>query len=178
MKKHIILGLGNPGKEYEKTRHNAGWLALDALAARYAFPKFAQDKHLHASVSGLPFGDTLYLLVKPDTFMNKSGLAAQAILQYYKLEPTDLTVIYDDIDIPLGTIRHRAEGSAGTHNGMRSVIQEVGTQGIERIRLGIQPDHPITDLSSFVLGRLSAPEMVALEKVFEEIALPLEAQSA
>lgn len=175
MNKHILLGLGNPGKEYDHTRHNAGFLALDALAARYGFPKFAYDKNLHAWVSGMPFGDTLYLLAKPDTFMNKSGLAAQAILNYYKLEPTDLTVVFDDIDIPLGTLRVREKGSAGTHNGMRSILQEVGKDTMRRIRLGIQPEHPITDLSAFVLGRLSASEMVALEKVFEEIRLPLDA---
>lgn len=173
MHKHILLGLGNPGKEYEKTRHNAGWLALDALAARYDFPKFAYDKQLHAWVSGMPLGETLYLLAKPDTFMNVSGQAAQALLHYYKLEPRDLTVVYDDIDLPLGAIRVREKGSGGTHNGMKSVIAEVGTEDIARIRLGIQPEHPVTDLSAFVLGRLSAPEMKALETVFEEIQLPL-----
>lgn len=173
MHKHILLGLGNPGKEYEKTRHNAGWLALDALAARYGFPKFAHDPGLHAAVSGMPFGDTLYLLAKPDTFMNLSGQAAQALLRYYRLEPSDLTVIFDDIDLPLGTIRVREKGSGGTHNGMKSVIQELGTQDVARIRLGIQPEHPITDLSAFVLGRLSGPEITALETCFDDITLPL-----
>lgn len=173
MKKHILLGLGNPGKEYEKTRHNAGWLALDALAARYGFPKFAYDKNLKAAVTGMPLGETMYLLAKPDTFMNLSGHAAQALLHYYRLEPQDITVIFDDIDIPLGTVRVRETGSGGTHNGMKSVIQVLGTPDVPRIRLGIKPEHPVTDLSAFVLGRLSAPEMTALEKVFEDITLPL-----
>lgn len=173
MNKHIVLGLGNPDKEYEKTRHNAGWLALDALAARYGFPRFAYDKALHAWVSGMPIGETMYLLAKPDTYMNLSGQAAKALLHYYRLENSDLTVIYDDIDIPLGTLRIRENGSAGTHNGMKSVVQELGSNDIARIRLGIKPEHPITDLSAFVLGRLSAPEMVELETVFEEITLPL-----
>jgi len=174
MNKHIIVGLGNVGKEYDMTRHNAGFLAVDALAERYGFPKFTHDTSLHGWVSGMPLGDTVYLLVKPDTLMNRSGMAVQAALQYYKLEPADVTIIYDDIDIPLGTMRFRESGSAGTHNGMRSVVQEMGTDAVARVRLGIKPDHPITDLSAFVLGRLSGPEMTALSQVIDELRLPLE----
>lgn len=174
MEKKILLGLGNPGKEYEKTRHNAGFLAIDALAQRYGFPKFSYDASLHVWISGMPFGDTLYLLAKPDTFMNRSGLAAKALLQYYRLEADAITILYDDIDIPLGTLRRRETGSAGTHNGMRSLVTELQTQDIARIRLGIAPEHPMTDLSAFVLGRLSTPELISLEKVFEEIVLPLD----
>lgn len=173
MNKHVIVGLGNVGKAYEYTRHNAGFLAVDALAARYGFPKFTHDPQLHAWVSGMPIGETVYLLAKPDTLMNRSGMAVSAILHYYKLEPADVTVIYDDIDLPLGTLRRRETGSAGTHNGMRSIVQETGTQDIPRIRLGIKPDHPTPDLAGFVLGRMGEAERASLATVIEEITLPL-----
>lgn len=171
--KKIIVGLGNPGKEYEYTRHNAGFLAIQYLHEKYGFPKFTHDKDLEAEISGLPIGDNLYLLVKPQTFMNLSGRAVAKILNYYRLDPADATIIYDDIDLPLGSFRYRTKGSPGTHNGIRSIVQVLGVPEIPRIRLGIGPEHPIKDLSGFVLGRLSENELATLEAGFREITLPL-----
>lgn len=171
--KKLIVGLGNPGKEYEYTRHNAGFLALSYLQEKYNFPKFTFDKDLEAEISGLPIGDNLYLLVRPQTFMNLSGRAVGKILNYYRLEPKDVTVLYDDIEIPLGSLRFRTKGSPGTHNGMRSIVQVLGTPEVPRVRLGIAPEHPIKDLSAFVLGRLSENELATLEAEFRELALPL-----
>ncbi len=171
--KKLIIGLGNPGKEYEYTRHNAGFLAIDYLKEKYNFPKFTVDKDLEAEVSGLPLGDTVYLLVRPQTFMNNSGRAVAKLLHYYKLEPSDIVVLYDDIEVALGSLRYRTKGSPGTHNGMRSIVQSLATQDIARVRLGITPDHPIKDLAGYVLGRMSENELANLEAVFREITLPL-----
>ena len=164
---YLIVGLGNPGLRYRNTRHNAGFRALDALADA-----------LHISVrkkgfSGL-YGESAcqgerVVLVKPQTYMNKSGDCVQAILHFYKLAPKDLIVLYDDIDLPVGALRIREKGSAGTHNGMRSVIACVGSDGFARIRIGMG-DHREGELADYVLSKPSKAEREALESVYARAA--------
>lgn len=130
----LIIGLGNPGKEYENTRHNAGFMVLDRLAPREGWKN---EHQLHANVLKLAHSNQQTVLAKPQTFMNNSGQAVAALLNYYKMPLEDLLVMYDDFDLPLGTIRARQSGSSGGHNGMQSIIDALNTENISRIRIGI-----------------------------------------
>ncbi len=132
----VICGLGNPGEKYEKTRHNVGFRVLDEFARTHEFPAFEQKGKGLVSEQGQGFKKVI--LLKPQTFMNLSGEAVQELLQFYKIEPKDLIVVYDDVDLPLGTLRYREKGSAGTHNGMKSIVQCLATLDFPRLRVGIE----------------------------------------
>ena len=157
----IIAGLGNPGRKYENTRHNLGFITID---------KIAEDNSI--SVKKIKFkslvgegviGSDKVILMKPQTFMNNSGEALREIVNFYKVPPENLIVIYDDFDIPIGSIRVRKFGSAGTHNGMRSVIRLLGFDNFPRIRIGI--DSTIkNDLIDFVTGGFRKEEVPLLEE--------------
>jgi PTH1 family peptidyl-tRNA hydrolase len=136
---HVVVGLGNPGPEYERTRHNVGQRVLDVLASRLR-GRWERVAESHtASVRWR--GDTVYL-VKPRSFMNVSGPAVRGVLRKLGAEPTDLILVYDDIDLPLGTVRVRMSGSAGGHNGVRSLIDALGTEQMRRVKVGIgRPEH-------------------------------------
>lgn len=131
----LIVGLGNPGTEYERTRHNVGWMVLDAFAKKF---RIELDKHEKNSMtgSGRVAGGSV-MLAKPLTYMNLSGDAVRLLSNAYLESTTDLIVVYDDIDLPLGKLRIRPNGSAGTHNGMRSIISEIKTENFPRLRVGI-----------------------------------------
>ena len=131
----LIVGLGNPGKSYERNRHNVGFMVVDALAE--AAGTRVQRKLHNALVADVAIADTRVLLAKPQTYMNLSGQAVSQLLSWYKLTPADVLVIYDDLDLPLGKLRVREQGSAGGHRGMQSVIDHLGSQGVPRIRVGI-----------------------------------------
>ncbi len=156
----IICGLGNPGPEYAETRHNAGFLFLDDWARKHDFPEFVLKGDALVSEKGQ--GADKVLLVKPMTFMNRSGEPLSKIVNFYKVPLENLVVVYDDVDLPLGEVRFRVDGSAGTHNGMKSVIQQLGGQGFKRLRLGIESRGKTApeqmDLSDFVLSRFSDEE--------------------
>ena len=134
----IIAGLGNPGREYENTKHNVGFLTIDILAEKYGI-KVNKIKFKGLVGEGM-IGGQKVLLVKPQTYMNLSGQCIREVMAFYKLDPEDLTVIYDDIDLPMGNLRIRKKGSAGTHNGMRSIIYDLQEDGFPRIRIGIGGD--------------------------------------
>lgn len=162
----ILVGLGNPGEQYEKTRHNIGWRVLDAIASADD-AVFSYEKKWNAEVAKA--GNIL--LVKPQTFMNNSGEAVRPIMDYYKCEPQDCIVLYDDKDVLFGTIRLRSTGSAGGHNGMKSLIQYIGTQDFPRIRIGVaDPESPITDTAQFVLARFTSEEEVLIPTIITESA--------
>ena len=173
----VILGLGNIGAKYAKTRHNAGFIALDVLVEQLEKEtdlqvKWKEDGKLKALTAKVPYNGKVLFLAKPTTLMNLSGLSASSILNFFK-EPVDnLIVTYDDIDLPLGKIRIRETGSAGTHNGMKSLIQELGTQDFTRVRIGIESRGDITprqqELSSFVLSDFTEPEIPYLKQGIEE----------
>lgn len=133
----LLVGLGNPGQKYERTRHNIGFEIIDDLAKAWSI-KLSDNKRFQGLVGETrgPSGDRLILL-KPSTYMNRSGQSVRSVLDWYKLSPNDVLVIYDDMDLPIGKLRLRLSGSAGGHNGMKSIISHLGTQDFPRLRLGI-----------------------------------------
>lgn len=157
MNKEIILivGLGNPGSQYEKSRHNVGFMALDLLADELKAHPFKSEKKFRADVATADFHGNKVILAKPTTFMNLSGESIMEISQFYKIDSRNIYIIYDDIDLPLGQVRIRKEGGPGTHNGMKSIVQYIGNQ-FPRIRVGIESRGETApqqqDLSSFVLA--------------------------
>ena len=153
----VIVGLGNPGKDYEQTRHNIGFVAIDELCFRHGI-RLNKLKFKASYGEGKIEGKRV-LLVKPQTFMNASGEAVRDLMAFYKLPLQNLIVIYDDVDLPVGRIRIREKGSAGTHNGMRSVIFQLTEQDFPRVRIGVgKPETPEYELVDYVLGRFPKDE--------------------
>lgn len=163
----LLCGLGNPGAKYEGSRHNAGFIFIDEYAKENDFPAF-QEKW-NALVSEKGTGEGKVFLIKPLTFMNLSGEAVSKFVNFYKIPLEDLIIIYDDIDLSLGTIRFRNTGSAGTHNGMKSIIQHLGSDQFPRLRLGVESrgeELPKEmDLAAFVLAPFSASEQARLKEM-------------
>ncbi len=155
----LISGLGNPGPAYAKTLHNSGYLAVDLLAERLGV---ALNRIRHQSLLAEAVVDgQACLLQKPLTFMNNSGLAVKAVLDYYKIEPERFICVYDDIDLPSGRIRIRRGGGAGTHNGMKSLLAQLQTEEFPRIRIGIGPKPPEWDLAAYVLAKLTPDQLAS-----------------
>lgn len=164
----VIVGLGNPGKEYTASRHNAGYLAIDRLMDHYGI-RLNSKKFDSVNGRGQIAGRKV-MLVKPTTFMNNSGRCIKKIVDYYKLDPArDLLVIYDDIDLKPGMMRVRTKGSAGSHNGMKSVIQHLKTQEFARIRIGVGTPPPPVDLVDWVLGKIPKEEIPKIRDVCDDI---------
>ena len=165
----IIAGLGNPGKEYENTRHNAGFNTLDVLSAKYNIP-VREAEHKALVGKGYIEGQKV-ILVKPQTYMNNSGEALREITDYYKVDPeTELIVIYDDISLEVGMLRIRDKGSAGGHNGIKSIIQHLSTQVFLRIKVGVGDKNPNMDLADHVLGHFSSDDSKVMKESFEKAA--------
>lgn len=155
----IIVGLGNPGKQYEITRHNIGFLALDRLHEELKAGEWQDRQKFLALISEGEIDGKSVLLVKPTTFMNRSGECVRKLVDFYKLDPSkQLLVISDDIDLPLGTHRYRESGGPGTHNGLRSVVECIG-EGFPRLRIGFGPKPEQVDLAAWVLSAMNAEEM-------------------
>lgn len=131
----LIVGLGNPGRRYERTRHNIGFMAIDALAARLGAAPWRNEHR--AAVARARHGEHQLLLAKPETFMNESGAAVRSLCAYHRIDAREILVISDDLDLPFGRVRLRAGGTAGGHNGLRSIIAELGAQEFPRLRMGI-----------------------------------------
>lgn len=168
---YIIVGLGNPGKKYENTRHNIGFITLDHIAEKNNI-KINKIKHKALLGEGTICNEKV-LLVKPQTFMNLSGNSIKEIVDYYKESLDKLIVIYDDIDVEVGKIRIRKKGSAGTHNGMRSIIYNLVSDDFPRIRIGIGKD-PARELSNYVLDSFHKEEINAMRKAVEAAAAAVE----
>ena len=168
---YVVVGLGNPGKQYENTRHNVGFNVIDILAKEYDI-SVTKIKH-KALIGEGRIGSEKVLLVKPQTYMNLSGETLIDIYNYYKVDPENIVVIYDDIDLDVGKIRIRKKGSAGTHNGMRSIIKCLGLSDFPRIRVGVSRPRPGQDLADFVLSRFRKEEaddlQVGLEKAAKSV---------
>lgn len=172
----ILVGLGNIGEKYLTTRHNVGFIVLDQFAKELEEEgieiTWKEETKLKAIIAKVHYKNEILVLVKPITLMNNSGQAVSQILNFYKDTRENIIVIYDDIDLPLGTIRFREKGSAGTHNGMRSIIQELGTEDFKRLRIGIESRGEFTpqqqDLSSFVLSNFIEKEHALLENSIKE----------
>lgn len=162
---YVVVGLGNPGAQYLHTRHNMGFLALDHICKKYGA---SVTRSAHKGLLGeATVAGKRVLLVKPQTFMNLSGECVRSVLDYYKIPPERLIVIYDDITLPVGRLRVRRDGSAGGHNGIKSIIAEIGSQNFPRIRIGVgEKPHPDYDLADWVLSELSETDLKTLEKTF------------
>ncbi len=169
----VVVGLGNPGAQYEDTRHNCGFMVLDTLAQRWGI-SFQTEKRfqgLYGEGRG-PRGKLR--LLKPQTYMNLSGQSVRAVLDWYKLDPEAVLVIYDDMDIPVGRLRLRASGSAGGHNGIKSLIQHLGTQAFPRLRVGVGQPQGHKDVKGHVLGSFTPNERQILPAVLKAAADSIE----
>ena len=169
----LIVGLGNPGAEYAKTRHNAGFLLVETLAVRWQ-ADWTNERKFAAQVARGERSGRKFLLAKPQTFMNLSGEAVGSLVNYYQLPPAQLLVVVDDADLPLGEIRLRPGGGSGGHHGLESVAQHLGTREYPRLRLGIGRKDEARQITGHVLGKFDAAENAVLEKVLERAADQLE----
>ena len=170
---HVIVGLGNPGAQYLHTRHNAGFLAIDYICKKYgATVNRSGYKGLwgEATIAG-----KRVILVKPQTYMNLSGECVRAVLDFYKISPDNLIIIYDDISLSVGRLRVRRDGSAGGHNGIKSILEHLGTKTFPRIKIGVgEKPHADYDLASWVLSEFSAEDLKNLEATFPTVCEGLE----
>lgn len=165
----VIVGLGNPGREYEATRHNLGFMVIDRLFARAGGRRFREEAN--AQVSEALLAGERVILAKPQTFMNLSGAAVRPLLERYgDAEAANLIVLSDDVALPFGMIRVRPGGSAGGQKGLKSIIERLGTDKFPRVRLGVKPDHPVGDLADFVLSPIPKRDYEGLEKMLERAA--------
>jgi len=178
MNEIFLIGLGNPGKKYSNSRHNIGFLLLENLSKKYNSNFLLKDK-LKSSCSELQINDSTFRLFLPNTFMNNSGDAVRAIIDWYKINLDQVFIIVDDKDLPLGKIRFRKKGSSGGHNGLKSIIEKMQTQNFNRIRIGIGSPPKINEKNNFntishVLGNISLEEKIILDKVYKRVIESLE----
>jgi len=166
----LIVGLGNPGKTYEKTRHNIGFMVIDKLLNHLSI-NLDQNK-FNAVFVKTKINNEDVIIMKPQTFMNLSGEAVSQIANFYRISTDDIVIVYDDFDLPLGKIRLREKGSGGTHNGMKNIIQLLGTNNINRIRIGIDKNNLI-DQKDYVLGKFNKDEISLLDKAIERVVSAL-----
>ena len=161
----LVVGLGNPGNEYVLTPHNLGFMAADRLAQECGAEIMRPEAHAltaHVNVGGVDV-----VLAKPMTFMNLSGVAVRRLMERYEVPPSNLIVLVDEADLPLGTIRVRPRGSAGGHNGLKSIIGALGSIDFARVRMGVQPDRPVSDRAVHVLGRFRRDQLESVADMVE-----------
>lgn len=169
---YIIVGLGNPGSKYERTRHNIGFLTVDELSRRHQIR--VNKLKFKASIGEGRIGGEKILLVKPQTYMNLSGQSVREVMDFYKVSHDKLFVIYDDIDLQVGQLRIRKHGSSGTHNGMRNIIYLCGYDDFPRFRIGISGEHRRADLADYVISNFSKDEIPAVAESIERCADAIE----
>jgi PTH1 family peptidyl-tRNA hydrolase len=169
----LIVGLGNPGEKYARTRHNLGFDGVDALARRHGLE--FRGKRANSLIAEGSIGGQRVALAKPQTYMNNSGQAVSALRGWYKIDPArELLVVYDDLDLPFTRLRLRERGSAGTHNGMRSIVAQLGSNEFPRLRVGIDQPPGKMDVSGYVLGRFSKAEESELPTLLDNVADAIE----
>lgn len=168
----LLVGLGNPGKEYDDTRHNVGFLTIDDFVSRTEeMEDWVTKKNLKSRLSSGQIGENRVLVIKPTTFMNLSGEAVQAVASFYKIHPSQIVVIHDELDIDFGQIRLRIGGSSAGHNGIKSVTEQLGSEDYGRIRIGVGPKHPARIKSEdFVLQKFSDKELEQLPNLNQEVS--------
>ena len=157
----LIVGLGNPGSEYAETRHNIGFKVADEIGERLDL-HWRKDADVSFAKS---FGGSAFFVAKPQTFMNRSGYAVSRFAGYHEVDPGDILVIVDDVELPLGRIRVRAKGSPGTHNGLKSIVEQLGTREFPRMRLGVGRGDSRRDLADYVLARFDPVERPEVERL-------------
>ncbi len=170
---HLIVGLGNPGAEYAQTRHNAGFLLVEKLAARWK-TDWANERKFAARIAGSERAGKRVLLCQPQTFMNLSGETVGALVKFYQLPLKQVLVAVDDADLPFGEIRLRAGGSSGGHHGLESIEQHLGSREFARLRVGIGRKDGAREITNFVLGRFDPAEGAMLEKVLDRASDQIE----
>lgn len=168
-----FVGLGNPGGQYERTRHNVGFMALDRMAAEWGIPWKSNGRCKAIAGEGVVQGEKVAFL-KPQTYMNLSGESVRAFMDYYKVKLEDMVVLYDDLDTGFGLIRLRYQGSAGGHNGIKSIIAHSGTQTFNRIRIGISRPAPGYDIADYVLSDFRKEEVKELPVILEKTGKAME----
>ncbi len=162
----LIVGLGNPGIEYQFTPHNLGFLAVDRIAEQCGVR--VDNRHCRAQTARTRIAGHEVLLAKPETFMNLSGAAVRELVREYEVQPEqDLVLLYDEMDLPFGTLRVRPRGRSAGHNGVESVIDALGTQEIARVRMGIAPDHPVGDGARYVLSQFKKSQLAAVDQIVD-----------
>ena len=165
----VIVGLGNPEQDYDRTRHNVGFRALDYFCGKYDVEINFSDKNV--DYGSVLFDDKKVFVIKPKTYMNLSGSCVKSFTQYKNIEPSNIIVIHDDIDVKLGCVRQKLAGGDAGHKGIRDIIEKLGTRDFSRIRIGIgRPDTDI-EVSDWVLKRFSSKELLIIDEVLEEVAL-------
>ena len=169
---YIIAGLGNPGREYEGTRHNVGFMTLDALADKYNID--VREKAFKGLIGKGMIEGNKVILVKPQTYMNLSGECIRQVMDYYKVDPSEFIVIYDDISLGVGQLRIRAKGSAGGHNGIKNIIAHLGGQVFPRIKVGVGEKPPKYDLADYVLGHFSKAEQELMSEGYDNAVKAVE----
>lgn len=170
----LIVGLGNPGIEYQFTPHNLGFLTVDRLAERWQAE--VKNRHCQALTARKLVGENEVLLVKPETYMNLSGLAVRELAEEYEVRPEqDLIVIYDELDLPFGAIRIRPRGGTAGHNGMESIVGALGTEEFLRVRLGIAPERKVADGARYVLAQFRRSQYKAVDQMLDTAADAVEA---
>ncbi len=161
----LIIGLGNPGTKYDNTRHNIGFMFIDYMAAAYHTNFSSKDNYKSATIT---IGGEKVILLKPQTFMNLSGEAVQNIMNFYKLKPNNILVIYDDLDIEFGKLRIKDNSSSGGHNGIKNIISHLHTQQFMRIKIGINSPHK-KDVKTFVLSKFNKQELQMTTDIFNKV---------
>jgi PTH1 family peptidyl-tRNA hydrolase len=165
----LVVGLGNPGIEYQFTPHNLGFLTIDRLAERVNVD--VASRRCQAATARAKIAGHEVMLAKPETFMNLSGLSVRKLVDEFQIEPANgLIVVYDELDLPFGALRIKQRGGTAGHNGVESLVGSLGTDEFVRIRLGIQPDHPVRDGAKFVLGQLKMSQLDVVSDLFERAA--------
>ena len=164
----LIVGLGNPGEEYHQTPHNLGFMAIDRLAGDTG--KKLSRLEAQALTASAELAGERVILAKPQTYMNLSGLAVAQLLQKHKLSASDVVVLVDEIEIPLGMIRIRPRGSAGGHNGLKSIIGALAADDFIRLRMGVRPDRPVQDYVSYLLGPFRSAEMKLVAEMLDQVS--------
>jgi PTH1 family peptidyl-tRNA hydrolase len=165
----LIVGLGNPGIEYQFTPHNLGFLTVDRLANRLKVS--VGNRHARAVTGRARIGDEEVLLAKPETYMNLSGMSVRELVEKHEANPaTDLIVIYDELDLPFGAARIKLRGGSAGHNGLESLFGALGTQEFIRVRLGIAPEHPVRDGASYVLAQFKKSQYEAVDQLLDTAA--------
>lgn len=172
----IITGLGNPGEKYNKTRHNIGFMAVDKIQEIHSLENFKLEKKFKSEISKGEIGGEKIMLVKPQTFMNNSGDALQSIIKFYKLGVKDAIVIHDEVDLPLGKLKISHSKSAAGHNGIKSIIEHLGSEKLIRLRLGVSPNKklPSSKTVKYVLQNFSLFQKKELNKVLSKVPEALE----
>lgn len=166
----VIVGLGNPGVEYELTRHNVGFACLDSLANKLSFEGWVNKRDFKCLVTKQTINETVVYLCKPQTFMNQSGEAVQALANFYKIQHSDIVVVHDELDIDFGKIRLGVGGGSAGHNGIKSISKSLGTEEYGRVRVGIGPKQPEQiDSADFVLQKFNTEQLADMPKLTKEV---------